>query len=183
MVVIISFAVAIVLLKVVPRPSNDPPVIDSMTGDTILYYSNRYKLITGIIPIQISLTLYYFFFVRLSGEPDMVVRFELWLMTLVPFLSGLWEIAKGYSCRIVLRNDSIVYHHFIFKPQSIEWQMISTVSCSKHSVEICSISGHKIQVSDMMNGFSTFVKTMIPKLSPTVAQKATIELKKYQFAA
>ena len=182
MVVIISFAVALVLLKVIPRPSTDPPVIDPMTGDAILRYSNRYKLVTGIIPIQISLTLYYLFFVRLSGEADMVLRLQLWLMILVPFLNGVWEIAKGYWCKIVLTNDSIVFYHFIFKPRMIDWNLISTVSCSKHSVEIGSISGLKIRVSDMMNGFSTFVNTMSPKLTSTVAQKASVELQKFGFA-
>ena len=172
----------IVLFRVIPRPSNDPPVIDSATGDAILYFSNRYKLLMTIIPIQISLTLYYLFFIRLSGEPDMVIRFKLWFVTLMPSLTGLWAITEAFLCRLVLTNDSIVFHRVILKPQTIEWTKISTISCLQHSVEIRSTSGQKIKVSEMMNGFQTFIKTIKLKSPPTVAMKASADLQKYNVA-
>ena len=182
MVVIISCAIIIVLFRVIPRPSNDPPVIDSVTGDAILSYSNRYKLMMGIIPLQISVTLYYLFFIRLSGEPDMAMRFKLWFIVLMPFLTGLWAVTEAFLCRMVLTNDSIVFHRLILKPQTIEWKTISTISCLQHSVEIRSISGQKIKVSEMMNGFQSFIKTMMLKSPPTVAMKASVDLQKYNVA-
>jgi len=182
MVVIISCAIIIVLFRVIPRPSNDPPVIDSATGNAILYYSNRYKLMMGIIPLQMSLTLYYLFFIRLSGDPDMVIRFELWFVTLMPLLSGLWAITEAFFCRMVLTNDSIIFHRLILRPQTLEWTTISRISCLQHSVEIRSISGQKIKVSEMMNGFQTFIKTITLKSPPTVAMKASADLQKYNVA-
>ena len=89
MVVIISCAIMMVLFRVIPRPSNDPPLIDSATGDAIFYYSNRYKLMMAIIPLQLSLTLYYLFFIRFLGNPDMVIRFELWFVDIDAFIEWL----------------------------------------------------------------------------------------------
>ena len=171
-----------VLFRVIPRPSNDPPVLDSVTGDAILYFSNRYKLLMAIIPIQISLTLYYLLFIRLSGEPDMAMRFKLWFIVLMPFLTGLWALAQAFFCNMVLTNNSIVFHRLILKPQTIEWTTISTISCLQHSVEIRSTSGQKIKVSEMMNGFQTFIKTITLKSPPTVAMKASVDLQKYNVA-